>query len=656
MKVNESIPSLSNSPAIIRQVGPAELVRMSRAYASEIGFEESELAAKPLLDWIHPEDRDSLRAALETGSGQAHGRHMTASGGWLSLDWEVKTGPDGIALIGLPHLPRPLTNLISPESQLDQAGKLSETLNAMALIVEAKNPGMMCSILLVDKQTQRISGGAGPSLPDAYNKAVEGLLIGPSVGSCGTAAYWNVPVIVEDIQADPLWRDLRDAARIAGVRSCWSYPVTTLRGEVLGAMALYSTVPSTPAEHHLNGLGIAARMVGLAVERDRLEEHLRTGAKMEALGVLAGGIAHDFNNMLAAILGNAELALNALPDHSEANAMLREISTASISASELCNQMLAYAGRGAMTTEEVNCNALFKELGGILGAGLAKKAELRYELSAPDPWVRADRSQMRQVILNLITNASDAIGQAGGIICAGTEARWFTSEDLKELDLGCTLSPGEYVRLWVSDTGQGMSPSVRAKIFDPFFSTKPEGRGLGLAAVQGIVRKHDGAICLNCEVDEGTTFSVLIPRVLAPGECEPAAPDPLPRGDGKRILIADDEPSVRRVQTRILEQVGYEVHAVEDGLEAVELVRAHPDRFDCIILDMSMPKMEGDEAFNEIRQIQKDAKVILTSGFTEKQLAGRLQTDGLAGVLQKPTRLEELVKKVADVMQSGATV
>jgi len=381
----------------------------------------------------------------------------------------------------------------------------------MARIVEAKNPGLWCSILLMDEEHERITVGAGPSLPDEYNAAVEGLRIGPMVGSCGTAAYWNVPVVVENIAQDPLWSDLRDAATIAGVLACWSQPIPSRDGTVLGAMALYDTEPGGPTRRQMDGLEIAARMVGLAIERDGLEEQVRQSAKLKALGVLAGGIAHDFNNLLTAILGNAELAMKAVPEDSEARKRLNAIVTASGNATDLCNQMLAYAGRGAVSTEVVECNALVQELGGLLQVALSKKATLVNEVHPIRLGVLADRSQLRQVIMNLIT--------------------------------------------------------------------------------------------------------------------------------------AD-----------ILEGAGYTVLRASDGLEAVEVYRREIDTIDCVLLDLSMPRLDGEEVFIELRKLKSDVCVLLTSGFTEQEMIDRLRGTGIAGFLKKPANMQTLLAKVAEVLNARTGV
>lgn len=637
-------------PTLVRSVDSDSVLRVNRHFTEQFGLCNEDLEARPFLDWIHSEDRSALREAIVAGTGCVSARHETGSGEYAEFSWRVTKSSVGVSVLGMVG-----KKTLDPSDQAPQSGgpmshAMGDTLDAMAKIIERKNPGMLCSILLVDEQREYIIGGAGPSLPAAYNKAVEGLRIGPAVGSCGTAAFWNVPVVVEDIATDPLWRDLRGAAEIAGVAACWSHPVTTTEGEVLGAMALYDVEPSSPRPEQMDGLEIAARMVGLAVERDRLEERLRQAAKMEAIGVLAGGIAHDFNNILAVVLGNAELALDTLTEEDEATSMLKEVVTASASAAGLCNQLLAYAGHGALAMEPLDCNALVRETAGLLQVALSKKANLLLDLDSATPWLLADRSQMRQVILNLITNASDALCDKVGNVTIGTEAVNYTRQDIERLGLNSMLDPGDHIRLWVSDTGEGMTADTVARIFDPFFTTKTQGRGLGLAAVQGIVRVHHGAAVVQSERGSGTTISVYLPRVEAPKGATTTEAPSTPESVGGRILVIDDEAGVRAVWTRVLEQAAYKVEEAEDGEQAMELFRSRPADFDCILLDLSMPKLSGDEVFAELRAIRSDIPIILCSGFTEQELLDRFQGAGLTGAIQKPVHKNALLAKVGEAL------
>jgi signal transduction histidine kinase/ActR/RegA family two-component response regulator len=645
-----------SSPTVIWNVGPGESLRANRHFTECVGFSHEELAREPFLDWIHPEDRASLEQQFQLGHGDVSARHRTGDGDWATFVWRVRGCADGLAVLGQPQRDSDIGRA-PRQTGLERHTTLTETLEAMVRIVEAKNPSKRCSILLMDERREHITVGAGPSLPAEYNAAVEGLRIGPMVGSCGTAAYWNIPVVVEDIAQDPLWKALREAASIAGVAACWSQPVATIEGEVLGAMALYDTRPCAPTESEMDGLEIAARMVALAIERHSLEEQLRQAAKMEAIGVLAGGIAHDFNNLLSVILGNAELAMDDLPAGALAKQRLEEIVAASMGATDFCNQMLAYAGRGTLSTETIECNGLVEEIGGLLSVALSKKATIVYELHEAPLYVVADRNQLRQVIMNLVTNASESLGSGEGRIVVTTAPYTYGADRQEQYRWSTSLKPGEYVELTVTDTGAGMCVETQAKIFDPFFTTKEKGRGLGLAAVQGIALGHGGAILVESELGEGTTFRVLFPSSAALSEVpvHRSKPDQVERDTC--VLVVDDEPRVHRVLTDILETAGYVVIGAHDGQEAVDVFRLQHDSIDCVLLDLSMPKLDGEEVFREMVKIQSDVRVVLSSGFTEQEIKDRFREaglDGLAGVIQKPTQMRTLLSKVAKALGTRA--
>ena len=259
-------------PMVLRPAESGSALRVNRRFTERLGFTSEELESRPLLDWIHPEDREAVEQALAAGKGGAMARHRTRLDSWFPFRWQVKTDMGQTVALGIFDDRFEVAEDESGSGGVSAPVTLEDTLNAMARIIEAKNPGMRCSILLVGADGMHITGGAGPSLPDAFNKAVEGMRIGPMVGSCGTAAYWNMPVVVENIVEDPLGKDLREAAALAGVNACWSQPIVTSQGVVLGAMALYNDRPRAPTQSQMDGLEIAARMAGLAIERNRIEE------------------------------------------------------------------------------------------------------------------------------------------------------------------------------------------------------------------------------------------------------------------------------------------------------------------------------------------------------------------------------------------------
>ncbi len=640
------MPSISKHPMLLRSTVPGEVPRINGAFTNEYALELEDLIARPLIEWVHPDDRQALQHVLDTGEGEVLARHLTGQDDWRMLRWRVKTDDGRTVALAMSHGANQETVKV-PEPHTKRKSTLTETLESMVHIVESKADGCRCSILLVESDGEHVSVGAGPSMPEEYNLKVQGLRIGPTVGSCGTAAFWNVPVVVENIAEDSLWKDLREAAKIAGVAACWSVPVTGSTGDdVLGAMALYKDEPSAPGIHDMELLEISARMVGLAIERARLEEQLREATKTEAIGVLAGGIAHDFNNLMSAVMGNAEIAEMEIADDSPARIYLERIISTSVAASDLCKQMLAYAGRGSSSKEALDANLLVKELGDLMTAAISKKVTMSFELADSPLGVIGDQSHLRQVFMNLMTNASDAIENEVGSISVETRSVSLDREHIEQLHSYPRLKPGDYVRVRITDTGVGMSPDTRAKIFDPFFTTKATGHGLGLAAVLGIVKSHKGAISVESEEGVGTAFSVWLPLVSLAPERETASSSTAVAPQSARILVADDVQSVRMVTASMLESAGYTVVEVEDGQEAVEVFRRDPEAFDCVLLDLNMPKLDGEEAFAELQGIRSDVRVILNSGFTEEEMLTRFQGAGLAGVIHKPAPMAVLLEKV----------
>ncbi len=389
--------------------------------------------------------------------------------------------------------------------------------------------------------------------------------------------------------------------------------------------------------------------------RHKLEAQIQHTQKLESLGVLAGGIAHDFNNILVGILGNADLALLDMSHVSPARETVEEIKKAAIRASELTNQMLAYSGKGRFLIEPIFLNELIVEMGHMLKLTISKKASLKFDFDDNLPPIEADAAQIRQIVMNLITNASDALGDKNGIITITTSLMDIDKEYLETFVADDKLPEGLYVSIEVSDTGCGMDSETLSKIFDPFFTTKFTGRGLGMSAVLGIVRGHKGAIKIYSEPGKGTTFRVLFPaskQTEAPKENTSAERLKSPLGQGT-VLVVDDEPSVRTVVKRMLEKSGFDVLTANDGREGLERFKEHADEICLVILDMTMPYMNGEEVFREIKKIRKDIRVILSSGFNEQDATNRFAGKGLAGFIQKPFQIGKLLEKIREVMNGG---
>jgi two-component system cell cycle sensor histidine kinase/response regulator CckA len=375
----------------------------------------------------------------------------------------------------------------------------------------------------------------------------------------------------------------------------------------------------------------------------RLAAQVQHAQKLESLGVLAGGIAHDFNNLLVAVLGYAELCREDVPEGSELAENLGEICTAATRAAELTNQMLAYSGRGRFVVEPLDLSAVVHEMGRLLAVSLPKKVDLHYVLAPELPPVAADVAQLRQVVMNLVTNAADAIGQRPGAVRIATRAVEATAEDLRSAYLGGELAPGPYVALEVSDDGCGMDPTTLERLFDPFFTTKSTGRGLGMAAVLGIVRGHRASIHVESHLGVGTTFRLLFPAAAAHPRSAAAPRDAAePQTRGARILVVDDEPSVRDFVASALLRQGWRPEVVPDGPQALA---RYDEGFDLVILDLTMPVMDGQEVFQRLLARDPDARVLLTSGFSAEETRQQF-SDRLAGFIQKPFTVDALRRAV----------
>ena len=388
-------------------------------------------------------------------------------------------------------------------------------------------------------------------------------------------------------------------------------------------------------------------------ERKKLEAKLQQAQKLESLGVLAGGIAHDFNNLLMGVLGNADIALLELPPESPARGELQNITTAALRAAELTKQMLAYSGKGKFVVEALNLSKLVEEIGDLLQVSISKKVVLKYNFAEDLPPIEADAAQIRQVVMNLIINASEAIGEKSGVVAVSTGVIEADRSYLSETYLDENLPEGDYVSLEVADTGCGMDEQTRRKIFDPFFTTKFTGRGLGLAAVLGIVRGHGGALKIDSEPQRGTTFKVLLPASQKPAEesVGPSATEQEWRGSGV-ILVVDDEEAVRITAERMLEMRGFTVLTAEDGRAALEVFRSRADEIVVVLLDLTMPHLDGEETFWELRRIRPDVRVILSSGYNEQDATDRFAGKGLAGFLQKPYGLRPLIEKIRQILEA----
>jgi PAS domain S-box-containing protein len=387
-------------------------------------------------------------------------------------------------------------------------------------------------------------------------------------------------------------------------------------------------------------------------KRQDLEKQVLQAQKLESLGVLAGGIAHDFNNILMVIQGHAELALATAGHPEDSAAFLDQIQSSVRQAAELCAQMLAYSGKGSYLVGDVFLDSLIDDMLPLLQTSVTRKVQLVVHRTGKVKGFRGDLTQIRQVVMNLVINAAEALGDEGGEVELFSSSRFISVEELALKFPQEKLAPGPYTVFTVRDEGCGMDETTSRRVFEPFFTTKFTGRGLGMAAVQGIVHAHEGGLHLETAPGQGTTFTILFPASIEAAPSASMAPQipehSLP--EGHTILVVDDEPLVLDLTARMVQKLGFSVLKAADGMEALRIHEQHRHEISCILLDLTMPQMDGEEAYRELQRQQADVRVVLCSGYSEKDIERRFFGTGLANFLHKPYSLEQLQRILGQVL------
>ncbi|MBT3220420.1 MAG: PAS domain S-box protein [Proteobacteria bacterium] len=615
------------NPAVVETIGytAAECMAMEEVFPLSLTCpEDYEIVKETIVGQL---ERATLGGGLRHRLRCKDGRVI-----WLEVNWKPAFDEKGVH-IGWRTVSHDVTNQVVLEEELrrerDFAATIVDTAQAIVLVLDPTG-----RIVSYNKYMEKLSGHSLDEMKgrDWFDSFLPGrdhqrirALFSDALEDIQTHGNVN-PILARDgREIDIEW-----------------YHKTLLDGEgnVGGVLCI--------------GLDISHRRRAEA-KRLELEAQVRHVQKLESLGLLAGGIAHDFNNILVGILGAASLASIQVAGDPALQELLRTIDKSARRAADLTSQMLAYAGKGRVIVEDAEVNQLVASVHGLLCSSLPKSCALKLNLEDELPLVRVDTTQIQQVIMNLVTNAAEAVGLDPGEVSVTTQRRTCDEDVLRALRPDEQLSPGEYVTISVCDSGGGMDEETQARIFDPFFTTKVSGRGLGLAAVYGILHGHRGAIEVESEPNKGTTFTIYLP-VVRPAikgtshESTVSVPS-VWMGSGT-ALIVDDERTVRRVAGRILEKIGFSrVLLASDGLEGVEVFREHHSSINVVLLDLDMPRLDGRATLARLRQINPEVSVVLCSGYGREVVEERFAGDGLLAFLEKPYTINDMRQKLRQVLE-----
>ena len=623
----------------------------TRAFYEFLGFaDETEPFDTPLLQQavVHDDDRAAVRATLERAALLPRHQHAAvtfrmrlADGGWR---WLCTRG----APLFLPNTAasdapaRYLVGVAEDVTERRQAEEeLKQSADSLRLAQELANVGsydrnLRDGTVHWSEQMFRIHG-ADPVRddPNAMGDLIERF--------------------VHPDDRSVLRRAMRQLAT-TGRAGPYGYRVVHTDGtvrNVVGQGAILRDANGSPHRRVGSVIDVTARTAA-EEERALLETKVREVQKLESLGVLAGGIAHDFNNLLVGILGNASVSLLDMPVSSPAHAAVTAIERAARDAASLTRQLLAYAGKGRFLLEPLDLSVLVRQLRPVLQTALGARASLVNELAGQLPVVHADGEQLRQAIVNVVTNAAEAIGDRAGSVKVFTSEESMDDARLRRCLSGHRAKPGLFACITVQDDGGGMDEATLARVFDPFFSTRLAGRGLGLAATLGIVHSHSGALEVVSARGHGTTMRLYFPAAYEEKERSlQVAGSPAGADVARmrvRVLVVDDDAHVRALAHRVLDRLHYEATEVSDGEEALDFLRADPTQVDAVLLDMTMPRLNGEDTLRGIRAIAPWMPVILMSGHDEREVTPRLLEHGLGGYLQKPFTVDALAQMFARVV------
>ena len=548
-------------------------------------------------------------------------------------------------------------------SMVAAGAPLADVMTAIVAGLESSQPDMRCCVMLLDPGGAQLRVCAAPSLPDVFNDAADHLPVGPGVASCGDAAHSGQRSIATDIQADPGWAPYRELAARAGVAACWSEPIRSREGVVLGTISAYHRAVHSPSADELAVVVEAATLAAIAIERKRADDAVRQSQKLESLGTLAGGIAHDFNNILGAILVNVALLRQQDENGTPAASRLEQIQKSALRARALVQQILAFSRRQTPQAQRRPLRPLLLDTLDMLRATLPAGVQLQARLDAAEGAedaseieVEVDGTQVQQVLMNLCTNAWHAMEGARGRIEIGLET---LDADADSAPVRAGLRSGRCARLWVHDSGCGMDEATRRRIFEPFFTTKPmgQGTGLGLAVVHGIVAEHHGAILVDSLPGHGSTFHVYLPAARREAQAPVATPPPAQAaaaaGPGHHILLVDDDAVMLIAGQELLRSRGYVVTPASSGVQALAALRQTPTAFDAVVTDQNMPDCSGLELARLLRAVRPGLPVVICSGYIDSVLRKRAAAAGVDAVVNKEQIVEALVPAIENLLLPG---
>jgi signal transduction histidine kinase len=592
---------------------------VDQGHASGVLWLESELGSKGFTpERIDALELLSIQAAICLRN--ARGRELQAGGG--------------------DPLEAPEADQIRFFEEMVRGAPLDQVLEGLVAFLESQSEGGVASILLLSENGERVRAAVAPRLPRDY---VESLV---------------VKVLSEHMPAEG-----HGLGAPHGFRLCWSTPISSRAGAVLGSITMYARGPGRYRGNEARLMSIAATIAAVALERAHdeeairaaaarargLEEQLHRSQKMEAVGRLAGGIAHDFNNLLNVIVGYGEMVAREMPPDDPRRGRVEEILRAGERAGWLTRQLLAFGRKQALEPKLLDLNAVVTTTAEMLGRLIGEHVALVTRLQENLGLVRADPGQIEQVLMNLVLNARDALPGGGRVTIETTEVAF---ENQPEAEPG--PRSGRYVALVVSDTGVGISPDVRARLFEPFFTTKEPGKGtgLGLATVQEIVERCDGAVAVQSAPGCGSTFTVYLPRVDGPAASLPRASsaDPMPCGC-ETILIVEDDDAVRHLACEVLSKQGYRVLETGSGSVAIELAVRHGGPLHLVISDLVMPGMSGRELWSRLGALRPEARVLFISGYVADATATLLEAG--AALLRKPFSASALARRVRELLDDS---